>query len=162
MEVQQVQPVQMNIYQSNTYRKDLSWLHFDDELRIQQRQQVKDQPYGRFVEIQNNLRRKKLHRTNQGCNFTGGSFSKRGNVRVQFNLKAKSTPPSWKIIFPQEQSIYFPINSTCVVRRRPACQTLQKSLDISSATDQLHPEVLKVLAIYQTQLSGDLQLIEKT
>ena len=43
MEVQQVQPVQMNIYQSNTYRKDLSWPHFDDELRIQQRQQVKDQ-----------------------------------------------------------------------------------------------------------------------
>ena len=25
------QLVQMNIYQSNTYRKDLSWLHFDDE-----------------------------------------------------------------------------------------------------------------------------------
>ena len=38
-----VKPVQMNIYQSNTYRKDLSWLHFDDEPWVQGRQQVKDQ-----------------------------------------------------------------------------------------------------------------------
>ena len=27
-EVQPVDPVQMNIYHSITYRKDLSWLHF--------------------------------------------------------------------------------------------------------------------------------------
>ena len=33
----------MNIYQSNTYRKDLNWLHFDDEPWVQGRQQVKDQ-----------------------------------------------------------------------------------------------------------------------
>ena len=33
----------MNIYQSNTYRKDLSWLHFDNEPRVQERQQQKDQ-----------------------------------------------------------------------------------------------------------------------
>ena len=33
----------MNIYQSNTYRKNLSWLHFDDEPRVQEMQQVKDQ-----------------------------------------------------------------------------------------------------------------------
>ena len=33
----------MNIYQGNTYRKDLSWLHFNDESRVQERQQVKDQ-----------------------------------------------------------------------------------------------------------------------
>ena len=37
-------------------------------------------PYGRFIEIQNNFRRKKLHRMNQGSNFHGGSFSNRGNV----------------------------------------------------------------------------------
>ena len=42
-EVEPVEPVQTNIYQSNTYRKDLSWLHFDDEPRVQERQQVKDQ-----------------------------------------------------------------------------------------------------------------------
>ena len=32
--------VQMNIYQSNTYRKDLRWIHFDDEPRVSE--QVKD------------------------------------------------------------------------------------------------------------------------
>ena len=42
-EVKPFQPVQMSIYQSNTYRKDLSWLHFIDEPRVQKRQQVKDQ-----------------------------------------------------------------------------------------------------------------------
>ena len=38
-----VEPAQMKIYQSNTYRKDFSWLHFDDEPRVQERQQVKNQ-----------------------------------------------------------------------------------------------------------------------
>ena len=36
MEVEPVEPVQMNIYQSNTYRKDLSWLNFDNEPRVQE------------------------------------------------------------------------------------------------------------------------------
>ena len=36
-EVEPVEPVQMNIYQSNTYRKYLNWLHFDDEPRVQER-----------------------------------------------------------------------------------------------------------------------------
>ena len=39
----------MKIYQSNTYRKDLSWLHFDDEPRVQEKQQVKDQQSCIFV-----------------------------------------------------------------------------------------------------------------
>ena len=30
-------------YQSNTYRKDLSWPHFDNDPRVQEKQQVKDQ-----------------------------------------------------------------------------------------------------------------------
>ena len=42
-EVEPVEPVQTKIYQSNTYRKDLSWLHFNDEPRVQERQQVKDE-----------------------------------------------------------------------------------------------------------------------
>ena len=39
----EVQQVQINIYQSNTCRKDLSWLHFDDQQRVRERQHVKDQ-----------------------------------------------------------------------------------------------------------------------
>ena len=42
-EVEPVGPVLKNIYQSNTYRKDLSWPHLDDEPRVQEKQQVKDQ-----------------------------------------------------------------------------------------------------------------------
>ena len=41
-EVEPVEPVKMNIYQSNTYRKDLIWLHLDDEPSVQERLQVKD------------------------------------------------------------------------------------------------------------------------
>ena len=36
-EMEPVEPVQKNIYQSNTYRTDLSWLHFDNEPRVQER-----------------------------------------------------------------------------------------------------------------------------
>ena len=43
MEVDPVQPVQMNIYESITYRKDLRSLHFNDGPRVQERQQVLDQ-----------------------------------------------------------------------------------------------------------------------
>ena len=48
--------------------------------------------YGRFVEIQSTLRRKKLHTRNQGSNFPGGSFSNRYNVRAQIQFKQKSQP----------------------------------------------------------------------
>ena len=41
--VELAEAVQMNFYQSNTYRKDLSWLYFHDEPRVHRRQQVKDQ-----------------------------------------------------------------------------------------------------------------------
>ena len=44
-----VEAVQMNIDQSNTYRKDLNWLHLEDELRVQERQQVKRQQSYIFI-----------------------------------------------------------------------------------------------------------------
>ena len=37
-----VQPVQMNIYKSNTDTIDLGWLHFDEEPKVQEKQQVLD------------------------------------------------------------------------------------------------------------------------
>ena len=33
----------MNIYHRNTSRKDLSWFYFEDEPRVQERKQLKDQ-----------------------------------------------------------------------------------------------------------------------
>ena len=150
-EVEPVELVHMSICQGNTYRKELSWLHFDDEsmechllspspygifiiyiynMRIciycihtyvciymhvcvcvwvclciyiyiyiyiiiiignySKKQLGPFSPdmttvfhawlYGRFIEIQSNLSKKKLHRTNQGSNFLGGSLSNRMNV----------------------------------------------------------------------------------
>ena len=38
-----VQSVQINIYGSNTYKKDLRWLHFDGEQEVQERQQGTNQ-----------------------------------------------------------------------------------------------------------------------
>ena len=38
-----VHSVLNNIYQSNTYRKDLSWPHFDDDPRVQEKQKMKDE-----------------------------------------------------------------------------------------------------------------------
>ena len=48
--------------------------------------------YGRFIEILRNLRRKKLHRTNQSSNFLGGSLSNRDNVRVPIQFRRESQP----------------------------------------------------------------------
>ena len=46
--------------------------------------------YGRFTEIKSNFRRKKLHRTNQGSNFLGGSFSNRDNVTTPIQFRRES------------------------------------------------------------------------
>ena len=56
-------------------------------------------PYGRFIEKESNLRRKKLHRTNQGSNFFGGSFSNRDNVRAPIQFKRESQPRHLKRLF---------------------------------------------------------------
>ena len=48
-EVEPVESVLKNIYQSNTDRKDLSWPHFNDASRVQEKQQVKDQQSCRLV-----------------------------------------------------------------------------------------------------------------
>ena len=97
--------------------------YFEDEPRVQERQQVKDQQScisifvaylkfqvatrgtsqgmttvflvwqnGRFTEIQSNLIRKKLHRTNQGPNFLGGGFGNRDNVRAPVQFRRESQP----------------------------------------------------------------------
>ena len=52
--------------------------------------------YGRYIEIQNNLRRKKLQRMIQGSNFFEDRFSKRDNARtpIQFGRERETTPVS--------------------------------------------------------------------
>ena len=48
--------------------------------------------YGRFIEIQINLRKKKLQITNQGSNFIGGTFSNRDNVKAVIQFRRQSQP----------------------------------------------------------------------
>ena len=102
-----VEPVQMNIYESNTYRKNLSWLHFKDEARVQELQQVNDQQSCMFVFVayptnpSSNLRRKatsgeRNYRTNQGPNFLGGNFSNRYHVRAPIQFRTESQPEHLK------------------------------------------------------------------
>ena len=52
--------------------------------------------YGRVIEIKNNFSRKKLHRTNEGSNFLGGSFSNRDNVRAPIQFGRESRPQHLK------------------------------------------------------------------
>ena len=50
-------------------------------------------PCGRFIEKQSNLRRKKLHRTNQGSNFLGGNFRNRDNpINIRLGKNVLKTP----------------------------------------------------------------------
>ena len=74
-------------------------------------------PYDRFIEIQSHLRRKKLHRMNQGSNFLGGSFSNRDNVRTPIKFGRESQPQHLKrLFFLNKRSIHFHINSASVIR----------------------------------------------
>ena len=46
--------------------------------------------YGRYIDIQSNIRRKKLPRTNQGSNLLEGSFSNRDNVKAPIQFRRES------------------------------------------------------------------------
>ena len=56
-------------------------------------------PYGRFIEIQSNLRIKKIHRTNQGSNFLGGSFSNTESLWDPIQFRRESQPSILKDFF---------------------------------------------------------------
>ena len=73
--------------------------------------------YGRFMEKQSNLRRKKLHRTNQVSNFLGGSFSSRDNVKatIQFRRENQSQHLKRCFLF-KTRPIHIPINSISTIR----------------------------------------------
>ena len=48
--------------------------------------------YDKVIEIQSNLRRKKLHRANQGSNLLGASFRNRDNVKFPIQFRIKGQP----------------------------------------------------------------------
>ena len=88
-------------------------------------------PHSIFIKIRSNLRRQKLHRKNQGSNFLGGSFSNRDNVKASIQFGREMHPPASQMIFPQEQTIYFHINSTSVIRPVQQNQLSFSSIEIN-------------------------------
>ena len=72
--------------------------------------------YGRFIELQSNLMRKKLYRTNQGSNFLAGSQSNRDNVRSPIESKREIQTHLKRCFFLRNRPIHFEINSTSVNR----------------------------------------------
>ena len=90
------------------------------------------QPYCRFIGIQTNLRRKRLHRTNQGSNFLKGSFSNRDNARVTIQFRRESQPQHLKIwIFLKNRPIHFNINGPSVIRLVKQNQLSFPSIEIN-------------------------------
>ena len=69
--------------------------------------------------MQSNLRRKKLHRANQGSNFLGGSFSNRDNVRAPIQCRRESQPIILKDVFSSrtDQSIFTSIAPVFLVNK---------------------------------------------
>ena len=153
-------PVQMNIYQINTNRKDLSWRHFQNKPRIQERQQMKDQQSCILVfvayptipssnqeqnpthdycitciavwQIYSKLRRKKLYRTNKGSNFFGDSSKNRSNVSAPIQFRRESQLQHLKrLFFLKNRSIHFHINSPSAIRPVKQNQLSSSSIEIN-------------------------------
>ena len=127
-----VEPVLKNIYQSKTYSKDLSWPHFDNKPRLQEKQQVKDQQ-SCIVAFQVATRGSSQEVTKvflpwcmvdlQRYRATSGERNVIEQIKAPIFLeefqqqryckspypiqKRNSTPASKKIIFPQEQTYPF-------------------------------------------------------
>ena len=77
-------------------------------------------PYGSFIQIKSNLRRKKLHRTNQSSNFLGSSFGKKEKVSAPNQFMREIESQHLKILFFFEnRPIHFHINCTRVIRPFP-------------------------------------------
>ena len=116
-----VQLVQINTYQSNTYREDISFstisqwfkrdrkwtavLHihfcslsknFKGQLGAPALAWKQYSIHACMVDLYRyrTTSRKKLYRMNQGSNFLGGSFSNRDNARspIQFNIESQAQP----------------------------------------------------------------------
>ena len=78
------------------------------------------------------FRRKKHHRTNQGSNFLGGSFSNRDNVRAPIQFRGESQPQHLKRwFFFKNRPIHFHINSNSVIKPVKQNQQSFSSIEIS-------------------------------
>ena len=96
-------------------------------------------PYGRFIEIQSNLRRKKLHRPNQGSNFLGGSFSNRDNARAPIQFRSGELCYNFAISKDLTQIVNFPTRIPDCDFHSPALLDLFISSDASICSTKASP-----------------------
>ena len=106
------------------FQKDSKWrankpiwpfLQLTKHFQVDAWQEYSMWSYSRFIEIQSSLRRKKLHRKNEGSNFIVCSLSIRDNLRVPIQ-KRKTTPASWNHFFLKNKFINIHLISTSVIR----------------------------------------------
>ena len=108
---------------------------------------------GRFIEILSNLGRKKLHRTNQGSNFLGGSFNNIGNVSPNLN------PPSnlQEKVNPRILKGDFSSRTDCSIFTSIAPVLLDRSNETSSCPSQCLVDQIQVqkqiLVVAMSQMS---------
>ena len=108
-------------------------------------QQFHARTYDRIIEIQSNLRRKKLHRANQGSNFLGRSFSNRYNVRAPSQFKWERQPQHLNRWFSlKNRPIHFYINSTSVIRPVKWNQLSFPNIEINQPFSAPDSNVLKI------------------
>ena len=101
--------------------------------------------YDIYREIKTNLRRKKLHRRNEGSNSLAASFSKRDNVRDPIQLIIQ--------FFIRNRSIYFHMNSNKAIwpvnQNKLACSSFEMN----------KPLLVTVHSVSQIQVQNQLQLL---
>ena len=110
--------------------------------------------YGRFTENQSNLRRKKPHRTNQGSNFLGGSFSSRDNVSatIQFRIENQRQHLKRCFLF-KNRPFHIPINRISVIRPIKRNKLSFSSIEINNPLPAPVLSVSKIRFNFSYQLS---------
>ena len=127
-------------------------------------------PYGRFIKINSNLRRKKLQRTKQASTFLGVSFSKRGNVRAPVQFRREGQPQNLKRwFFLKNIPIHCHIITTWVIRppnKRSSLFTLRVQSSIISIdiniTHNITRKVINVTKIVAPEMEPWLGIPGKT
>ena len=142
-----MQPVQINIYQSNTYKKDFSWSHLDHEPRVQERQQMLNQrsykhvsaiyliypsssqeqhpshdnsvPSKALCQIYSDKEQHQGKKTLQNKSMHLFSWRQFQQQRTQIQIRRERQSPHLKRCFPQEQA------HSCSHQQHQCCQTDQ-------------------------------------
>ena len=110
-------------------------------------------PHGRFIEIKSNLKRNKLHRTNQSFSFLGRSFSNRENVRAPIQFGRESQPQHIKRrFFFKNRLTNFYSNSTSIIRPVKGNQLSFPSIEINNSLPAPVQSVSQIQFKFKSQL----------